>query len=69
MHNMKLLSVATLIRLWALICALSVGFIIDIDLLPSPEGAASSLKRELPLRLAVEAPTTQPRTRVTPIVD
>ena len=68
---MKLLTVATLIGLWALIWTLSVaGFIFDVDLRPSPEGAARLLlKRQLPLRHAVEAPTTQPRTRVIPIVD
>ena len=38
---MKLLTVATLIGLWALIWALSVtGFIFDVDLRPSPEGVA-----------------------------
>ena len=38
---MKLLAVATLIGLWALIWALSVaGFIFDVDLRPPPEGAA-----------------------------
>ena len=38
---MKLLTVATLIGLWALIWAMSVtGFFFDVDLRPSPEGAA-----------------------------
>ena len=64
---MKLLTVATLIGLWALIWALSVS---EIDVRPSPEGAGRLLlKRQLPLRHAVEAPTTPPRTRVIRIVD
>ena len=64
---MKLLTVATLIGLWALIWALSVS---DIDPRPSPEGATRLLlKRQLPLRREVEAPTTQPRTRAIHVVD
>jgi hypothetical protein len=64
---MKLLTVASLIGLWALSWALIVS---NNDLRPSPEGAARLLlKRQLPLRREAEAPTTQPRTRVIHIVD
>ena len=65
--TMKLLTVATLLGLWALICTLIVSY---NDLRPSAEGAARLLlKRQLPLRPEIEAPTTQPRTRAIHVVD